>query len=172
MSEQQRNRGNGAPSSKRVIPALLAAVLEHVPESPIRSQKEPMIGAVPKSLAEEGNCAQSFEDQFYPDDFANEARKAYCRGCPAQTDCMIWALRNEGFGIWGLTEGERAALGGVRHRYIRRRPGAATRAASRAIKGGIDPDNLAAALMEVHDIEVQPALVEHPVASATAQPAA
>lgn len=76
-----------------------------------------------------------------------------CARCPFQTECMIWALGNEVEGIWALTPGERAALGGVARRRSKR---PAISAAKAAIADGIDPDNLAAALRAIHPAAEQP----------------
>jgi WhiB family transcriptional regulator, redox-sensing transcriptional regulator len=59
-------------------------------------------------------CAGMDGEQFFPDrDGEWEAReaKALCSGCPARSDCLIWALAADADGIWGgTTTDERRAM--------------------------------------------------------------
>lgn len=83
-------------------------------------------------------CLDADPDLFFPVGTAGPAllqvdqAKRICRGCPARTPCLAWAL-DQGIsaGVWGgATEEERLAL---RNAGIRHRPG------EQAAKGGLMP---------------------------------
>ncbi|WP_412753963.1 WhiB family transcriptional regulator [Krasilnikovia sp. M28-CT-15] len=62
---------------------------------------------------DEGLCAQSDPDAFYPDKNTSALpAKQVCAGCPVRRPCLQYALEHdERFGIWGgLSEKERRAL--------------------------------------------------------------
>lgn len=65
---------------------------------------------------QEGACWDTDPDVFFPvreEDVG--AALAICATCPVQSECLTYALRNEGVGIWGgTTESERRKL---RRRY-------------------------------------------------------
>jgi len=50
-----------------------------------------------------GNCATKDPDIFFPSDGAGvEVAKRVCEGCPAQSLCLEYALRNRiDHGVWG-----------------------------------------------------------------------
>jgi len=56
---------------------------------------------------------QEFPDLFFPEEFHDPAAfplaKSYCRRCPIQVECAMYAINNnELHGIWGgLTPGDR-----------------------------------------------------------------
>lgn len=134
------------PSSDRALPATLAAIVEKLPSTRARTPGQPSIGKFPH--LDQAACKGADLDVFYEaNGRAPKIRATTCAECPLQKDCMVWALRNEAHGLWGLTAGERAALGGLAYHRPNR---TATEAARAAINAGIDPDNLADALIEVH----------------------
>jgi WhiB family redox-sensing transcriptional regulator len=68
--------------------------------------------SLPKWM-DEGVCAQSDPDAFYPErGHSATAAKELCLGCPVRVRCLEYALANqERFGVWGgLSERERRAL--------------------------------------------------------------
>ena len=81
---------------------------------------------------------------------ADQGVRRICATCPLQQACITHALVYEPWGVWGLTERERGALGGVHSRSKSTRGiTAPRRAASMAIASGIDPHALAGALEAV-----------------------
>lgn len=132
------------------LPAKLRHALSLIPAAPVSTPNQPLLGSVPEFP--DANCKGEDLDEFYLEDqrFGHaqiEFRQRVCGPCPHQTECMIWALRNETDGLWCLTPTERGALGGIAHRRYGRTP---AKAAEAAVRAGVDPDNLATALRVVH----------------------
>lgn len=64
-------------------------------------------------IQEEGLCAQTDPELFYPDKGGStEPAKMICGSCPVRDDCLAWAVDNsERFGVWGgKTERERRKI--------------------------------------------------------------
>ena len=62
----------------------------------------------------DASCAGLPIDEFYADKVSNLTRRI-CRKCPVQTDCLSFAMKEEGlsarFGMWGgLSARERDVL--------------------------------------------------------------
>ena len=57
------------------------------------------------AFLDSGLCAQTDPEAFHPDKGGSaEPAKAFCRRCPAQADCLDYALaHDERFGVWGGT---------------------------------------------------------------------
>lgn len=138
------------------LPAYLREALKLVPVRPRYTPNDPLIGEYP--TIERPVCAEIGLDEYYPPPsggapvngvLTEGLREGSCAKCLGQTDCMIWALRNETHGLWGLTESERASLGG---RAIRRdnKFDNPEQAALSALRHGIAPESLAEAIIAVH----------------------
>lgn len=138
--------------TKDRLPAVVRAALELVPPPARRTVGSAITEPLP--VIPDKACADADPDLFFPDNARSEAnygavRSEYCAACPlhAQIACMTWALKWEMDGLFGLTPLERIALGGA---GLRNYPRPASSAAAAALRGGINPDALAAALTAVH----------------------
>lgn len=135
---------------RAALPAALVQALQLVPDrNPNISTRHEPSGRPPQFV--DPPCSTIGVELYYsegPDGVSpSKVRTQTCAECPFQASCMTWALESEPHGIWALTAGERAALGGVAFRPSKRTAESAVRA---AMRDGIDPDNIAMALRAVH----------------------
>lgn len=137
------------------FPPELERALELVPDANLA---EPTT-MPPNALAWQGDeaacltqCVESFFGSVEMGG-ADPGVRSICGACPLQAACITHALANEAWGVWGLTERERASLGGVARRSkTNRGSGSPREAAASAVAAGIDPYALAEALCAVHAV--------------------
>lgn len=141
------------------LPSAVESALALVPSNPVARRFDPLLGDRPDFS--EAECSGRDTAEFFDlggEPAAQREVRRLCQSCPVQTDCMIWALRNEAHGMWGLSSTERT---GLRGRSDSSHPSTPRRAAALAIWNGVDPDNLAAALRAVHGSAAQQSRPAH-----------
>lgn len=136
-----------------VFPPELEQALALVPKENLTERLTLPLGALDWQRDTEAACLTQCVESFYGDPNLGGADlgvRAICATCPLQTKCISHALVYEQWGVWALTERERAALGGVCSRSGRRSDYTPREAAASAIAAGVDPYALADALVAVH----------------------
>lgn len=137
--------------TQETLPQFLLDAVDLIPADGVDALPPARDGAINTDWGDAA-CQEHYTEAFFPypetGEYLVPGIRAVCATCPVQTKCMVQALKAEAWGLWCLTETERAALGGVttdpRLRERNRSHYVVT-----ALNAGVDPYNLADALNQV-----------------------